>query len=295
MSCSDISATERLSAALLRGLTAELTLTPKPGLVDLWDNGSHADLTLPKMLASIALLREYFTELIAALAAGAGEGELIAIGCLAEARMLARLGTNTHKGGIFLGGLLLTAHARAGRGEPQALRPAVAVVAREIIAQLNPEPSHGAVARQTYRVGGILAEARAGLPALFDIALPAWQGSLNRWGHPLRAGFAMLAALMQSVEDTTALHRCGPPGLERLRRDGRRLELLLARGQDPLPLLRLFNEEYRRLNLTMGGVADMLGLAFGYLDFLGQPVRVAPALAAASSHQYPSWPQSYCP
>lgn len=285
MNCSVISATERLAAALLRGLTAELTLTPKPGLVDLWDSGSHADLTLPKMLASIELLQVYFEELIAALAAGEGEEEeeLIAIGRRAEARMLASLGTNTHKGAIFLGGLLVAAHARAGRGEPQALRPAVAAVAGEIIAQLDPEPSHGAIARQNYRVGGILAEAGAGLPGLFDIALPAWHAGLQRWGQPLRGGFAMLAALMQSVEDTTALHRCGPAGLARLRRDGRTLERLLARGEDPVPLLQRLNHDYRRCNLTMGGVADLLGLAFGYLDFLGEPVRIAPGVAVTQS------------
>lgn len=283
MSCSDISATERLAAALLRGLTAELTLTPKPGLVDLWDNGSHPDLTLPKMLASIELLDGYFEELIVALAAGEGNGALIDIGRRAEARMLSRLGTNTHKGAIFLGGLLLTARFRSYSAEPADLRPAVAAVAGEIIAQLTPEPSHGAVARKNYRVGGILAEAGAGLPGLFDIALPAWHASLTRGDQPLRASFAMLAALMQSVEDTTALHRCGPPGLERLRRDGRMLEQLLARGENPLPLLQQLNADYRRCNLTMGGVADLLGLAFGYLDFLGEPVRIASELTATQT------------
>ena len=272
MNCSAISATEALAAALLRGLTAELTLTPKPGLVDLWDNGSHADLSLPKMLASIELLGVYFGELIRALAAGAGSGELIALGRAAEERMHARLGTNTHKGAIFLGGLLLLARFRAVGDEPESLRSAVVEVAEEIIAQLTPEASHGAAVRQSYRVGGILAEARAGLPSLFEVALPAWYGSLTRWGQPLRGSFAMLAALMQRVEDTTALHRCGPLGLERLRCDGRELELLLGRGEDPMPLLQKLNQEYRQLNLTMGGVADMLGLAFGYLDYLGEPV-----------------------
>lgn len=272
MNCSVISATERLAAALLRGLTAELTLTPKPGLVDLWDNGSHPDLSLPKMLASIELLERYFAELIAALAAG--EGELITIGRRAEARMLERLGTNTHKGAIFLGGLLLLARFRAAGDGPASLRPAVAEVAEEIIAQLTPGASHGAAVRQNYRVGGILAEAREGLPSLFDVALPAWQQSQSPCGQPLRGSFAMLAALMQRVEDTTALHRCGQAGLQRLRRDGRALERLLARGHDPVPLLRQLNQDYRRLNLTMGGVADMLGLAFGYLDYLGEPVGV---------------------
>lgn len=272
MNCSAISATEALAAALLRGLTAELTLTPKPGLVDLWDNGSHADLSLPKMLASIELLGVYFGELIRALAAGAGSGELIALGRAAEERMHARLGTNTHKGAIFLGGLLLLARFRATGDEPESLRSAVVEVAEEIIAQLTPEASHGAAVRQSCQVGGILAEARAGLPSLFEVALPAWHQNQSHCRQPLRCSFAMLAALMQSVEDTTALHRCGPLGLERLRCDGRELELLLGRGEDPVPLLQKLNQEYRQLNLTMGGVADMLGLAFGYLDYLGESV-----------------------
>jgi triphosphoribosyl-dephospho-CoA synthase len=275
-----LSATEALAAALLRGLRAELSLTPKPGLVDLWDNGSHADLSLPKMLASIELLGLYFSELTRALGAGAGSSELIALGRAAEERMLARLGTNTHKGAIFLGGLLLVGCFRAADGAPQTLRSAVAEVAEEIIARLSPGASHGAVVRQSYRVGGILEEARAGLPSLFEVALPAWQQSLALWNQPLRGSFAMLAALMQRVEDTTALHRCGPPGLERLRRDGGELELLLGQGGDPLPLLQRLNEDYRQMNLTMGGVADMLGLAFGYLDYMGEPVGVELEFAA---------------
>ncbi|WP_432823253.1 triphosphoribosyl-dephospho-CoA synthase [Trichloromonas sp.] len=280
MNCCNRSATEALAAALLQGLTAELYLTPKPGLVDLWDNGSHADLSLPKMVASIELIGVYFDELTAALAAGAASNELIGLGRIAEERMLARLATNTHKGAIFLGGLLLTASARATDDQPETLRLAVAAVATEIIALRTPAASNGAAARQTYRVGGILAEASAGLPCLFDIALPAWHASITRRADPQRAAFSMLAALMQKVEDTTALHRCGTAGLERLRRDGRMLELLLARDEDPVPLLQQLNLEYRRSNLTMGGVADLLGLAFGYLDFLGEPVRISAEQAA---------------
>ena len=45
--------------------------------------------------------------------------------------------------------------------------------------------------------------------------------------------FATLARLMQSVEDTTALHRCGRSGLARLREDGARLEHLVAEGAQP--------------------------------------------------------------
>jgi triphosphoribosyl-dephospho-CoA synthase len=91
-------------------------------------------------------------------------------------------------------------------------------------------------------------------------------------GNTRQAAFFMLSRLMQTVEDTTALHRCGRAGLAQLQRDGRLLEAMLTEGFDPVPLLTKLNVEYRALNLTMGGVADLLGLALGCLSYEGYAV-----------------------
>jgi triphosphoribosyl-dephospho-CoA synthase len=72
---------------------------------------------------------------------------------------------------------------------------------------------------------------------------------------------------MQKVEDTTALRRCGPLGLARLRRDGARLEELLLTGLDPVPFLVEANDGYRRQRLTMGGVADLIGTCAAWALF----------------------------
>jgi triphosphoribosyl-dephospho-CoA synthase len=88
-------------------------------------------------------------------------------------------------------------------------------------------------------------------------------------GSRQQAAFFMLSRLMQTVEDTTALHRCGRPGLAQLQRDGRLLEAMLTEGFDPVPLLTKLNVEYRAMNLTMGGVADLLGVTFAVLDHDG--------------------------
>jgi len=268
MNCSPLSQAERLAASLIKGLRAELFLTPKPGLVDLIDSGSHPDLSLAKMLASIDLITDYFDDLLSAFAAGATLAELIFIGRRAEERMLATLGTNTHKGAIFLGGLLLVARFRATAAE-QPLQPTVAAVAREVLAFSPPAITNGQAARATYRTGGVLAEARAGLPCLFGVALPAYRQALRAGGSAQHAAFFMLSRLMQTVEDTTALHRCGRDGLAQLQRDGRLLEAMLTEGFDPVPLLTKLNAEYRTMNLTMGGVADLLGVAFGCLAYEG--------------------------
>ena len=69
-----ISELEQLAQALIKGARLELYLTPKPGLVDLADSGSHADLTLPIMERSIDQVAEYLAAMVGSLAAGCAFG-----------------------------------------------------------------------------------------------------------------------------------------------------------------------------------------------------------------------------
>ena len=94
-----------------------------------------------------------------------------------------------------------------------------------------------------------------GFPALFEEALPAYRTALARHGDEETARFALLARLMQCVEDTTTLHRAGPAGLARIRDDGQQLEKTIAGGGDFRACLEQLDGEYIRQNLTMGGVA----------------------------------------
>ncbi len=103
----------RVAQAATRALYDELALYPKPGLVSLVDNGSHADMTALTFVRSISALRPYFHE-IAILGAGdAPFTELLErLGIAAERRMLlATGGVNTHRGSIFTLGLLCAAAA----------------------------------------------------------------------------------------------------------------------------------------------------------------------------------------
>ena len=113
-------------------------------------------------------------------------------------------------------------------------------------------------------MGGILHEALHGLPSVFERGLPVLAASAERTSKHL-----LMAVLMQSVEDTTAIHRCGPEGLARLRADGLRLERMIESGEDCLRWLTALNDEYRRVNLTMGGVADCMALCFALDEWFG--------------------------
>lgn len=276
----------RLAAALVEAARAELELTPKPGLVDRRDNGSHPDLSFELMSRSIDLLPEYFSELLQLAVRNGGPVDLsacVAAGQRAEARMTAAIGANAHRGYIFLSGLVLLASAHG-----QDLRSGVAALAARILQRSEkngrpeclPEsrgvdsaspspPTHGAVLRQRLGVGGIHAEALAGLPSVFDHGLPALQHGLDTFGCATRARHYLMAALMTVVEDTTTVHRCGREGLRRLRRDGRRLQAMIENGDDHLGWLVTLNDEYRAMRLTMGGVADCMALTIALHGELG--------------------------
>lgn len=269
MRSSPPSTAERLAAALEAGLRLELELTPKPGLVDRRDAGSHPDLDFALMARSVALVGAYLREVAGSLRRGEPLEAQVALGRAAEARLLAALGANTHRGAVFLGGLVLAARHRAPGGGA-ALPAAVREVAALLPQARGLAPSHGEAARRAYGVGGVLGEARAGLPSVFGHALPAWREARARGADEEAAAFAALAALMQVVEDTTALHRAGPAGLARVRADGRALARLLRDGGDHRAFLAEANEAWRAQRLTMGGVADLLGVALGLLVDAGE-------------------------
>jgi triphosphoribosyl-dephospho-CoA synthase len=243
--------------------------------VDLADSGSHPDLSFSVMKRSVALVREYLGEVARSLADAEPLVSQVALARAAEARMRERFGTNTHKGALFLGGMVLVARSRIRCDDEHALRAALGRAASEVRPLLANHGTHGAAARALFRVRGILGEVAHGLPSVFEVALPAFRAAVASGEAGDMPAFRMMASLMRTVEDTTALHRCGAVGLATLRADGARLDAVLdergARGA--AEFLRERNGAYRAANLTMGGVADLLGVAFGWLAWRGELAR----------------------
>ncbi len=250
-----------LAKSLVLGARMELQLTPKPGLVDRRDQGSHPDLSYESMKASIDLLPLYFETLLQGIQEGHPLSRCVQHGIEAGNRMHARIQSNGHRGYIFLSGLLLLASAKSG-GKVAGLRQALAELAVTFFATFEPRDTPGASVRADRGLGGIRTEAEKGLPAIFEQGWPAYQAALDAGWSLDEAGFYLMAVLMQHVEDTTAIRRCGPEGLRRLRQDGADLQRLLERRGDPHPALQELNETYIRLGLTMGGVADCMALTF---------------------------------
>ena len=121
-------------AQVVGALIDEVTLAPKPGLVDIRSQGAHHDLDWKLMCKSALALQLTFVELDQAGIETRPLPELRerigAIGRDGEARMMdATHGVNTHRGAIWALGLLVTAAAR----EPDDLAAdAIAARAAEI-------------------------------------------------------------------------------------------------------------------------------------------------------------------
>jgi triphosphoribosyl-dephospho-CoA synthase len=211
---------QAIGRAATLSLYDELALSPKPGLVTLTDNGSHADMDASTFMRSLFALRSYFPRIAALGQAAAPFEALQCCGVEAESRMLAATGgINTHRGAVFMLGLLCAsagALSQAGQPlQPLAVRAMLrkrwgaALTAR---AQRAPTLPGGVVARQL-GLRGASHEAAAGFPVLFETAVPALAAARARGLSPRLARLDCLFHVMAVLDDSNLALRGGLAGL----------------------------------------------------------------------------------
>src|SRR5580698_5189819 len=151
----------RLALLARQALIAEAELTPKPGLVDRRSAGVHTDLSLAIMRRSAMAIEPYFREM-ASISADARptqgiREQLAAIGRNAERAMFrATGGSNSHKGAIWVLGLLLSAAAM--QDDESSTASEIAATARAIASfedRASPRlVTHGDVVSKRYGASG---------------------------------------------------------------------------------------------------------------------------------------------
>lgn len=262
--------TRNIRRAAMRSLWYELALYPKPGLVSLRDAGAHSDMNAATFVRSLFALSRFFGEVAEAGAAGAGIETLRALGVRAEASMLdATRGINTHRGAIFVLGLLSAAVARTiARGDTQD----DAVVRRTLLANWGAglasgrrepgPPSNGLEAARRYGVAGARGEALHAFPSVFDVALPALRQAIARGCDARRARLSAFFALLAHVDDTNVLHRGGAEGLAYVRRAAREFRNAGdVYAIDAFAHAESIHREFIARRLSPGGCADLLAAA----------------------------------
>ena len=246
-----------IASLAYQALVEEVRTTPKPGLVDEGNNGSHRDMDLALFLKSADSLRDY---LYTATQCGDFDS-LRQAGIRAEAAMLeATGGVNTHKGAIFTMGILC---ASKGLGCTHLTR---GIVEKDLggITEEN-ACTVGQRLYAQHRITGIRGQAEAGFPAVRDVGLPILRQGLTQGLSLNDAGCAALLHLLCAVTDTNMIARSD---LDTAQAVTERIGAILA--ETPYPsreVTEQLDREFIEKNLSPGGAADLLAATY-FLHFL---------------------------
>ena len=213
----------RLTAYALKAILTEIALTPKPGLVDKFSNGSHQDMNFRMFLDSTSSIMPWFSRLVIEGFGFEEEDLTLAlpvirnIGLRMESAMNESTGNiNTQKGVIFLMSLSLFAAGRCfgrnGKFDCEDFREIIRciskdIVKRELVDSTPAVKSNGSKVHHKYCFGGARAEAESGFKTVFDFGLPQLTGIRDIDDVVLTKCFLAIAA---NNYDTNILHRSSP-------------------------------------------------------------------------------------
>ncbi|WP_151076184.1 triphosphoribosyl-dephospho-CoA synthase CitG [Flintibacter sp. KGMB00164] len=275
---------QALGALAAKALLYEVCTTPKPGLVDRKNNGSHRDMDVFTFLDSTAALLPYFEEAVRLgmeirnLPPQETFRRLRQAGAAGERAMFRSTGgVNTHKGAVFTLG---TVCAAAGRlwtavGFSKDLEATLALsgemsaqAVQEDFEAIRREGAHTTGQRLYLEHGleGIRGELSRGLPAVAQIGLPTLRRHLAAGDSLEQAGVQALLALMAQVVDTNLIARGGLEGQQWAMEQTKNLpQGRAATQQEAEKLDRALIER----NLSPGGCADLLAITY-FLEFLSR-------------------------
>lgn len=270
-----------IGAMAKESLLEEVRATPKPGLVDRRNNGSHRDMDIHTFEKSAGALETYFAQAVrigqstAALPPEQTFAQLRAEGIKAEQTMYrATGGVNTHKGLIYSMGILCGSLGRLWNpaGEAIVLDALLAGCAaltekacREDFAQMTGRTS-GERWYLEKGITGIRGEVAGGFPSLKTIALPHFLSARQGGKSREEAGISALLHLIARMDDTNLFHRGGENGALWAKEQTKKLLI------SPFPAkaaIEQLDDAFIDRNLSPGGAADLLALTF-FVTGLGE-------------------------
>lgn len=289
---------EYISNIAKTSLLKEVLTTPKPGLVDQKNNGSHKDMSVDLFIKSAKALKPYFkacTKIGIETQVKSSEETfnlLRNLGLNAEQDMYrSTSGINTHKGIIYSLGIICGAIGRLWTvEEPIAETKDILNMCKKIVkgsteqdfANISPVTA-GAKAYLNYGWRGIRGEVEDGFPSIFNVSLPILKNSIgdnkpifeknsvdmeNDEKDRLRnilsdkendAGVLALLHLMANIMDTCVYNRGGKEGVLYVQKAAKDL---LQNNQITKCMVEEIDLCFIKKNLSPGGAADLLAITY---------------------------------
>jgi holo-ACP synthase/triphosphoribosyl-dephospho-CoA synthase len=282
------SSIQELITNALRAILYEISLTPKPGLVDANDAGIHNDMNYQTFIDSTAEISTLFYDMAnlgySTIPAEELLVEIRRVGLKMEKRMFERTGNvNTQKGVIFLMGNCLAAAARCyyekGCFKEDVFVSTIKMINQNIeneFVEVSSETTHGEQCFDKYgmKAGGVRKEISLGLPAVFEHGLPFLERfeqdelkfSNSNSNEVLQR---LLMLLISKVNDTNIIFRHGIEVLDVVQNMA--IECFLSDEN--------FSDKYQEINdyfqnnrISPGGSADLLSITL-FLYFIKKTTK----------------------
>lgn len=269
----------KISQFALKGIISEVSTMPSFGLVSPSTMGSHKDMDYYTFVDSSFVIGPYIKEMASLGYSYHQPKEIFEairfIGMDCEKAMFeATDGVNTHKGMIFLVGILAAAIAKTmhEKADFERIEEVIKDMCENILDDFKDldnknKLTHGEKLYVNYGFTGIRGEVKSGLPVLFKEIIPSYLTS-NLKGHELYAH--TLLRLMSKVEDSTIVHRQSIEKLHEVQKKAKEiLDLGGLESSEGTEAALTFEETCIKDNVSPGGSADLLAV----IIFLGEIKR----------------------
>ncbi len=272
---------KQIEVIAYQAMLDEVSVTPKPGLVDLNNSGCHNDMDIFTFKRSSAAIKPYFSSFVQL---GMNKeikdeqmlAELRLIGIQAEEAMFAATeGINTQKGIIFSLGLLTAAVGRLyiegslynsqnlARELTRVVSYWVKGISQRELGSLDALSSqgltHGQRVYKKYGFTGARGEAEGGFKNVLDYGLPSFKSTLDQGAGFNEAAIYALISIMANLNDINIA----------IRSDLKTLEQVQNFAQEIVDIEGVFNKErwekiqelkefMEAKHISPGGAADLL-------------------------------------
>jgi triphosphoribosyl-dephospho-CoA synthase len=277
----DIRWAQMIAQKALLSLLYEVSASPKPGLVDRFNQGAHKDMDFFTFMASSAALNNYFNDCVVEGVKYSGHSpeklfrSLREIGINAEKSMFeATNGVNTHKGLVFsLGIVCAAASCCMLENKPEDMNTDAicekisqmtqGLCQRELaFLKKSEDRTNGEILYQKYGLKGIRGEVESGFPTVRNYSLPILKKLKNmKTIHFNDILVQTLLHLMKVNEDTNIVARNDLETLEWVRKYTD--QILISGGiltKKGMKMVYEMDREFIRRNISPGGSADLLAV-----------------------------------
>jgi len=265
-----------------RALMYEVCTTPKPGLVDRANNGSHNDMDIYTFIDSSSVLTPYFRDFVLTGMQYCDDepqqlfSRIRYLGMLAEDDMLiATNSVNTHKGLIFSMGVICTALGYIFANEERLdlnnifeLCKKMTVKVKEDFNDVNLKnaKTNGEKLFAQYGITGIRGEVASGFLSIKKFGLPVLK-SMTEKGYSLNDAGAMtllnlIANIRDTNRDTNIISRSDIKTQEQVQLEIKALIETKKIENIDIDILNEIDKKFINMNISPGGCADLLALTF---------------------------------